>query len=137
MIRRPPRSTRTDTLFPYTTHFRSATGRRLAQAGADDGGGKCSRRCLVHGGTTTRSKCPVHDRNGDSDALRRPWLEPVPRFAATVSTMFGEWPFLDWLDAADDAGFPFVSTAVRRLGTQWVGTRSSRGSPPHSKKTPY
>src|SRR3546814_6885109 len=24
MIRRPPRSTRTDTLFPYTTHFRSA-----------------------------------------------------------------------------------------------------------------
>src|SRR3546814_6198682 len=29
MIRRPPRSTRTDTLFPYTTLFRSP-GRRLA-----------------------------------------------------------------------------------------------------------
>src|SRR3546814_17293456 len=29
MIRRPPRSTRTDTLFPYTTRFRSrAVGRR-------------------------------------------------------------------------------------------------------------
>src|SRR3546814_13792081 len=27
MIRRPPRSTRTDTLFPYTTLFRSACGR--------------------------------------------------------------------------------------------------------------
>src|SRR3546814_6745989 len=26
MIRRPPRSTRTDTLFPYTTLFRSITG---------------------------------------------------------------------------------------------------------------
>src|SRR3546814_12835799 len=26
MIRRPPRSTRTDTLFPYTTLFRSQTG---------------------------------------------------------------------------------------------------------------
>src|SRR3546814_14859920 len=26
MIRRPPRSTRTDTLFPYTTLFRSADG---------------------------------------------------------------------------------------------------------------
>src|SRR3546814_3337604 len=26
MIRRPPRSTRTDTLFPYTTLFRSCTG---------------------------------------------------------------------------------------------------------------
>src|SRR3546814_5419339 len=44
MIRRPPRSTRTDTLFPYTTLFRSldldgghALGREVAQAG--QGGG--------------------------------------------------------------------------------------------------
>src|SRR3546814_9271575 len=29
MIRRPPRSTRTDTLFPYTTLFRSGHGRSL------------------------------------------------------------------------------------------------------------
>src|SRR3546814_14501898 len=29
MIRRPPRSTRTDTLFPYTTLFRSAKHRHL------------------------------------------------------------------------------------------------------------
>src|SRR3546814_3231819 len=29
MIRRPPRSTRTDTLFPYTTLFRSLSGRFL------------------------------------------------------------------------------------------------------------
>src|SRR3546814_3724211 len=29
MIRRPPRSTRTDTLFPYTTLFRSAYAARL------------------------------------------------------------------------------------------------------------
>src|SRR3546814_9358144 len=28
MIRRPPRSTRTDTLFPYTTLFRSVVGER-------------------------------------------------------------------------------------------------------------
>src|SRR3546814_4626112 len=37
MIRRPPRSTRTDTLFPYTTLFRSAPeggGRRPRHAGA-------------------------------------------------------------------------------------------------------
>src|SRR3546814_3107712 len=32
MIRRPPRSTRTDTLFPYTTRFRSArTGDRISR----------------------------------------------------------------------------------------------------------
>src|SRR3546814_3719293 len=32
MIRRPPISTRTDTLFPYTTLFRSASRSRLASA---------------------------------------------------------------------------------------------------------
>src|SRR3546814_13981186 len=32
MIRRPPRSTRTDTLFPYTTLFRSAGAAVLAAA---------------------------------------------------------------------------------------------------------
>src|SRR3546814_7656525 len=31
MIRRPPRSTRTDTLFPYTTLFRSYTGDRAIE----------------------------------------------------------------------------------------------------------
>src|SRR3546814_947383 len=30
MIRRPPRSTRTDTLFPYTTLFRSSSARQRA-----------------------------------------------------------------------------------------------------------
>src|SRR3546814_1929736 len=37
MIRRPPRSTRTDTLFPYTTLFRSASTPREARANVDDG----------------------------------------------------------------------------------------------------
>src|SRR3546814_10655908 len=31
MIRRPPRSTRTDTLFPYTTLFRSEAFKRLSR----------------------------------------------------------------------------------------------------------
>src|SRR3546814_3597524 len=34
MIRRPPRSTRTDTLFPYTTLFRSARSRDQADLSA-------------------------------------------------------------------------------------------------------
>src|SRR3546814_7721948 len=33
MLRRPPRSTRTDTLFPYTTLFRSQTVARLSYCG--------------------------------------------------------------------------------------------------------
>src|SRR3546814_6502003 len=36
MIRRPPRSTRTDTLFPYTTLFRSVLGFRDQFVGVDD-----------------------------------------------------------------------------------------------------
>src|SRR3546814_18381657 len=36
MIRRPPRSTRTDTLFPYTTLFRSAVA--VIVAAGHDGG---------------------------------------------------------------------------------------------------
>src|SRR3546814_14846921 len=35
MIRRPPRSTRTDTLFPYTTLFRSARSGVAAEITAD------------------------------------------------------------------------------------------------------
>src|SRR3546814_9994736 len=35
MIRRPPRSTRTDTLFPYTTLFRSAEKASVAQTIAE------------------------------------------------------------------------------------------------------
>src|SRR3546814_10083954 len=35
MIRRPPRSTRTDTLFPYTTLFRSTGRRAVFQLGRE------------------------------------------------------------------------------------------------------
>src|SRR3546814_18313741 len=50
MIRRPPRSTRTDTLFPYTTLFRSAGG--LARGWADATGelGEVVRRVEVAAG---------------------------------------------------------------------------------------
>src|SRR3546814_5731012 len=39
MIRRPPRSTRTDTLFPYTTLFRSLARHALINAHVLAGGG--------------------------------------------------------------------------------------------------
>src|SRR3546814_20234160 len=37
MIRRPPRSTRTDTLFPYTTLFRSRGGGTVVNSGIING----------------------------------------------------------------------------------------------------
>src|SRR3546814_12048396 len=45
MIRRPPRSTRTDTLFPYTTLFRSRRGPR-PRVGLDQGTAETRRRHL-------------------------------------------------------------------------------------------
>src|SRR3546814_17382408 len=42
MLRRPPRSTRTDTLFPYTTLFRSQNGAHGVQCVA-----RSTRRCLL------------------------------------------------------------------------------------------
>src|SRR3546814_2402218 len=60
MIRRPPRSTRTDTLFPYTTLFRSH--RRHPRAGAaapaarlqDPARGQCGRHGRGAGAVGTR-----------------------------------------------------------------------------------
>src|SRR3546814_20649889 len=44
MIRRPPRSTRTDTLFPYTTLFRAGTAGRICDEGTAAAAGACGRR---------------------------------------------------------------------------------------------
>src|SRR3546814_4266417 len=57
MIRRPPRSTRTDTLFPYTTLFRSL--RRLRAESALRRTPTCAqdcRSCALPGGTGGRSR---------------------------------------------------------------------------------
>src|SRR3546814_781276 len=47
MIRRPPRSTRTDTLFPYTTLFRSTLRRDQRDAGDDEQQARDPRRADI------------------------------------------------------------------------------------------
>src|SRR3546814_477751 len=54
MIRRPPRSTRTDTLFPYTTLFRSSSGGTPATATA-------SYTLLINASTITLSPAALPD----------------------------------------------------------------------------
>src|SRR3546814_3078637 len=49
MIRRPPRSTRTDTLFPYTTLFRSQRRERVDQIGRTGVGGDPAQLGAPHG----------------------------------------------------------------------------------------
>src|SRR3546814_9946609 len=57
MIRRPPRSTRTDTLFPYTTLFRSDVGRGCTGHRASD--------------PFTRGRISFLNIRGRSSALRK------------------------------------------------------------------
>src|SRR3546814_2081529 len=66
MIRRPPRSTRTDTLFPYTTLFRS--GRRGRALATDDRGGVDPVR---HPDELDRA-CDAGRKPGPHDAERPP-----------------------------------------------------------------
>src|SRR3546814_7109451 len=56
MIRRPPRSTRTDTLFPYTTPFRSC--RRGGRRG--HGPGSVSRATAVQAAAAAAARSEVH-----------------------------------------------------------------------------
>src|SRR3546814_144528 len=52
MIRRPPRSTRTDTLFPYTTLFRSRGGGSCPRSGRARAGARAVRLAAQPGRTT-------------------------------------------------------------------------------------
>src|SRR3546814_10477034 len=62
MIRRPPRSTRTDTLFPYTTLFRSRRDRTAA--GRDTHAADPRKRDAV-GGVVPRKDRPARRRRRD------------------------------------------------------------------------
>src|SRR3546814_16127681 len=71
MLRRPPRATRTDTLFPYTTLFRSFTGDRalvdaVTHAGAGEHGARLTalgQRCgsaeVIAWGVEANRQVPV------------------------------------------------------------------------------
>src|SRR3546814_3245761 len=75
MIRRPPRSTRTDTLFPYTTLFRSVVTTRLAVARADPALGRSNVRrthedclcCVAHAMQSRRNDAPARSEEHTSE----------------------------------------------------------------------
>src|SRR3546814_2174416 len=72
MIRRPPRSTRTDTLFPYTTLFRSV-GRRARQAARR----RAAAAAEGQGGCGSAGRIDDRAAAGDRAAARR--LELIER----------------------------------------------------------
>src|SRR3546814_18503174 len=75
MIRRPPRSTRTDTLFPYTTLFRSVLQAHVP--GLINVG-----RAVIHHAQNGRGNRREHDCRGDAGPERLhvilPLAEPTP-----------------------------------------------------------
>src|SRR3546814_20663564 len=115
MIRRPPRSTRTDTLFPYTTLFRSRLvlgqgGLRLRQ-----------KRLQVRVFLSERGD--VHAPFQSQAHVSR-HLEPAPRVTASHSS--GK------LRAAAPPGAhqpPVQRSEARRVGKECVSTCRSRWSP--------
>src|SRR3546814_8759057 len=79
MIRRPPRSTRTDTLFPYTTLFRSQADCRCHRAHADAGQQDAVGNDRRHGLSQVRES-PVH--RGLQGTRRAQYLAPARRGGA-------------------------------------------------------
>src|SRR3546814_12217591 len=78
MIRRPPRSTRTDTLFPYTTLFRSTHAASRSGGGTREkacGNGARTRRGRVAAchSATQAAGCPVRGSYGARSVHRWPY----------------------------------------------------------------
>src|SRR3546814_5000694 len=94
MIRRPPRSTRTDTLFPYTTLFRSVRRRLGAGTGLRYRRGGAQRLRDLTG--TVHARYGTHDR-GSFAAHRRsaPW-----------------WPCSRWMSQRPQKRWPALPSAA-------------------------
>src|SRR3546814_18314771 len=83
MIRRPPRSTRTDTLFPYTTLFRSITG-------VDEQGQRLD-------ADATGKLVDRHRRGLVEDARKQRVMTALLKLGQEVDD-FDAWDFIDFVD---------------------------------------
>src|SRR3546814_6222694 len=136
MIRRPPISTRTDTLVPYTTLFRSARflGHRGPIGGEPDRAG--------YGGLYLRAKCP--DRSSESRLLHgqtagpRPYRHPAlpARFSGLGPSRAGRWGLLQksrrFSRAGDTGRNSRAALARRRTPWDHAGTDGSLRREPAS-----
>src|SRR3546814_13356333 len=115
MIRRPPRSTRTDTLFPYTTLFRSQEGRRL-------------RRRQFHRALQVDGTRPDPPRRAGGE---RRGLIPIP-FVLSLSKHRSSFAAPKKRTALRQAqGERNCRSEERRVGKECVSTCRSRWSPYH------
>src|SRR3546814_14608471 len=124
MIRRPPRSTRTDTLFPYTTLFRSGLC-----GGAGDAGGIEARRVAPDDAADRQAPALQAFAEAAGDRLHRV-VESAKGQQRAGEDAFDE-------PAEGSAGEQGVQQGAqrararseeRRVGKECVSTFSSRGS---------
>src|SRR3546814_20464811 len=129
MIRRPPRSTRTDTLFPYTTRCRSAARRDERRLGELEGEVGCGQAVALErvlheireGGGGELACRDVHRHGGWGPVAQV--LAPGDELAARVVEHPGA-------DRNDEAGLiRYGRSEERRVGTECVSTGSYRRPP--------
>src|SRR3546814_11943678 len=117
MRRRPPKSTRTDTLFPYTTLFRSLAKLLQRLDAGHPSAGLGIRRGIAAIGRQPAGELPHVDI---SRILRQ--LAALADAGTVVVPQIAE-PF--------DVGGARISSEERRVGKEGVGTGRSRGAPEH------
>src|SRR3546814_12974986 len=103
MLRRPPRTTRTDTLFPYTTLFRSKGAPMSDDIYDDDDGHEAAPMEML------ASYFAAHD-----------WPHEMVGEDEIVATAQGSWTTYE---------LRAVRSEERRVGKECVSTGRSRGSP--------
>src|SRR3546814_12608958 len=106
MKRRTPRSTRTDTLFPYTTLFRSCCRRLLQNWRLEMG------RILGYARVSTDDQ----DLGLQVDALRAAGVSEGDIFRDQISGATSEWPGLDRLLNTVVDGDTIIVWRIYRLG---------------------
>src|SRR3546814_19468277 len=98
MIRRPPRSTRTDTLFPYTTLFRSLSEREsFAKACAENG--------IVFIGPPPNAIAAMGDKIESKKLAKKAGVSVVPGFVGEIEDTAHA------VSIASDIGYPVMMKA--------------------------
>src|SRR3546814_16221787 len=130
MIRRPPRSTRTDTLFPYTTLFRSGP---LAAGGHDAAEPAPYRHDAAPARRqrwpADRGRLDAHESAGQGDrpdAFSRCADVPHPRHCGRHLAVVR--------DGSEARREQLWRSEERRVGKEWVSPFRSRWSVYHEKK---
>src|SRR3546814_19901704 len=123
MIRLPPGSTRTDTLFPYTTLFRSAQRSFCSRANE-----------IAQIVSSTPSAQVVEQAPANLAKLDEPFVdfyESYAKYQAEVAAWDAKYAPPPVMTTPTPASAIPVRSEERRLGKGCVSTCSSRGSPNH------